>query len=287
MSDAETIRPCPLTGVAGNSDPTPYSKGEWRVVTCRETGFVYLENPPVYAALTDEFAWEKTFETEKKRRQRAEPVLSRISGALKWMRLNLKKPRLVRTAAHHIAELRRQLDVAEAFQMVDVGCGGGEKTAQIPDFLKARGRPAVTPIGVELSPILAEMAAERFAALGGRCVQSTAIEGMEKLDDDSVHLVILRSFLEHEVNPVGLLEAAQRKLMPGGRVIIKVPNFGSLNRRVRQQKWCGFRYPDHVNYFTPETLTATIERAGLAVRPRGWLDVMPTSDNMWFIAEKR
>ena len=247
---------------------------------------VYLENPPVYEALADEFAWEKTYSAEKKRRQQVEPVLSKISGVVKWMRRNLKKPRLIRTAAFHIGELRNLLQLQGSFHMVDVGCGGGEKTAQIPEFLASRGLPMVSPIGVEVSPVLARASAERFAPFGGRCVESTAIEGVEQLDNDSIHLVILSSFLEHEVNPVGLLDACRRKLVTGGRIIIKVPNYGSLNRKVRQQKWCGFRYPDHVNYFTPQTLEATIRKAGLSARPKGWLDTMPTSDNMWSIAEK-
>lgn len=257
------------------------------MVQCRETSLVYLENPPIYEALADEFAWEKTYAEEKQRRQKAEPIISRISGVVKWMRLNLKKPRLIRTAAAHIAELRQTLHLGGgAFHMVDVGCGGGEKTAQIPEFLSSRGLPTISPIGVEVSPVLARAAADRFAPYGGRCVESTAIEGLSQLEDASVHLVVLSSFLEHEINPVGLLEACRHKLVIGGRIIIKVPNFGSVNRRLRQQKWCGFRYPDHVNYFTPETLTATIQKAGLTLRPSGWLDMMPTSDNMWLIAER-
>ena len=86
--------------------------------------------------------------------------------------------------------------------------------------------------------------------------------------------------------PLALLEACRAKLVPGGRVIIKVPNFACWNRRVRGRRWCGFRYPDHVNYFTPATLTRLVEAAGLCVRSPGWRDRLPTSDNMWFVIER-
>lgn len=256
------------------------------MVECTETGMVFLENPPAYEQLADEFAWQKTYAEEKKRRTKAEPVLARVSGMVKWMRLNLKKPRLIRTAAHHIRELRAKQPKGAVFNLVDVGCGGGEKTAQIPEFLIAKGEASVSPIGVEVSEVLAAAAQRRFEPFGGRCIEQPAVEGMESIETDSVQLVILSSFLEHEINPVGLLAVSKRKLVEGGRVIIKVPNFGSLNRQFRKEKWCGFRYPDHVNYFTPQTLRATIEAAGLKMRKPGWLDIMPTSDNMWVIAEK-
>ena len=256
------------------------------MVECSETGMVYLENPPAYEQLVDEFAWQKTYEEERKRRTQAEPVLARVSGVFKWMRMNLKKPRLIRTAAKHIRELRATQPDEAVFHLVDVGCGGGEKTSEIPKFLIAHGEKSVSPIGVEVSPVLAAAAQARFEEFGGRCIECPAIEGVNLIADETVHLVILSSFLEHEINPVGLLEACKRKLVEGGRIIIKVPNFGSWNRRFRQEKWCGFRYPDHVNYFTPETLHAAIKAAGLTTRSSGWLDIMPTSDNMWVIAEK-
>jgi len=46
---------------------------------------------------------------------------------------------------------------------------------------------------------------------------------------------------------------------------VRVPNFASLNRRVIGKKWCGFRYPDHVNYFTPVSLRALVAKAGFTM----------------------
>jgi 2-polyprenyl-3-methyl-5-hydroxy-6-metoxy-1,4-benzoquinol methylase len=175
--------------------------------------------------------------------------------------------------------------VNEPLRFLDVGCGDGKKTVLIPEALHRRGEPLVRPVGIEVSKVQAMEAQERFATYGGECIKAPALEGMAQIGDGTINLIVLLSFLEHEMQPVELLRACAAKLAPGGRIIIKVPNFACWNRRVRQAKWCGFRYPDHVNYFTPATLESALQRAGLQRRPRGWLDQMPTSDNMWMIAE--
>jgi hypothetical protein len=82
-----------------------------------------------------------------------------------------------------------------------------------------------------------------------------------------------------------VLEETRRVMRPGARIIIKVPNYDSWNRRLRGAKWCGFRFPDHVNYFTPETMTRLVKKAGMRVVRFGMGDRMPTSDNMWLVVE--
>ncbi len=247
---------------------------------------VFLENPPTYDRLAEEFAWEKTYAAEKQRRRREEPVLSWISGIVKWMRLNLRRPHIVKTTLRHLRDLRRTMPGEEALRFLDVGCGDGKKTVQIPELMQQRGEEPVRPVGIEVSTAQAVEAQERFSAFEGECIAKAALDGMAEIEDRSIHLIVLLSFLEHEVQPVNLLKACGSKLVPGGRVIIKVPNFASWNRRIRRERWCGFRYPDHVNYFTPETLTRAVEAAGLRVRKPGWRDRLPTSDNMWFVVER-
>ena len=73
---------------------------------------------------------------------------------------------------------------------------------------------------------------------------------MKQFPDRYFTGILLRSFLEHETQPQALLAECARVLAPGGTVYVRVPNYGSLNRRLLGGKWCGFRHPDHVNYFT-------------------------------------
>jgi hypothetical protein len=98
--------------------------------------------------------------------------------------------------------------------------------------------------------------------------------------------MVMSSYLEHEPAPRPLLEAARRTMRPGAALIVKVPNFASWNRAARGPRWCGFRFPDHVNYFTPALLVRLLKDCGFDIRRFGPLDHIPTSDNMWLIAAR-
>jgi hypothetical protein len=74
-------------------------------------------------------------------------------------------------------------------------------------------------------------------------------------------------------------------LRPNGVAVIKVPNYVSWNRYLRGPKWCGFRFPDHVNYFTPATLRQMAEDIGYRVIIR-WQDRLPTDDNVWAVLQR-
>ena len=62
---------------------------------------------------------------------------------------------------------------------------------------------------------------------------------------------LVRSYLEHKMRPFDVLEETHRTLNEGGVALVKVPDFASINRMVLRKRWCGFRYPDDLIYFTP------------------------------------
>jgi hypothetical protein len=82
-----------------------------------------------------------------------------------------------------------------------------------------------------------------------------------------------------------LLRKLHRVLSQDGLVVLKVPNFACVNRLLRGGRWCGFRYPDHVNYFTPTTLRRLALESGFEVS-QGFLDCLPTSDTMYAVLRK-
>jgi len=88
----------------------------------------------------------------------------------------------------------------------------------------------------------------------------------------------MRSYLEHEKQPRLVLERAFHKLAPGGRIFIRLPDYGSLNRRLMGARWCGFRYPDHVNYFTNRSLRSLSEGLGYSYSRTNWYS--PFDDNI-------
>lgn len=270
----------PLTLNVTHVKETPYSKDEWHVVECLETGMVFLENPPDYVSFEETFAWEKQFEIEKARRQNAEPIRSKVSQFLKYLRTKLHSRESIEREAERLILGQKRKD---CLVVLDVGCGIGIKLQRICAFMQNTHDIKLQPIGIEISIQQAEQANYELSLVDGYCIQKTAIEGLQSTQDETFDLLILHSFLEHEINPLPLLEACRDKMVDSGQILIKVPNYDCINRKIRQEKWCGFRYPDHVNYFTPDTLKRIIEAAGLKCSE---LTAQPFNDNMWAVAEK-
>lgn len=275
----------PITNTETKTRLSKYSKDEWQLVECLETGIVYLENPPATSQLADEFAWEKTYAIEKKLRKEREPILSFVSGLVEMVRRRVNRRK--RVVALSIDLLRKQhRKHGQDLKMLDVGCGYGDKSEWILEQIRNKYEIGIVPCGLEISNELYREASKVFQGYGGNVIHGSAIEAIEEVPDSSMDLILICSFLEHEVNPLELLVKCREKLNESGYVVIKVPNYNCLNRIVRQGRWCGFRYPDHVNYFTPKTLRLIVERSGMEVARMSFFDRFPTNDNMYVIAKR-
>lgn len=264
------LRCCPICQCDNRDTPAHlYSRMPWNIKVCKKCGFIYLENPPKYEALSDELAWEKTWEAESIRRKTIHPTLKSLARSFRGI-LNhpLKKKKLIK----HI------LRYVQPGSILDVGCCGGHALEQLP--------AQFTPYGIEVSNELGRQANERYSARGGQAVTGAAISMTGHFAAGFFSGVIMSSFLEHEADVLGVLAAARHVMRPSARLIIKVPNFSCWNRSVTGKNWCGFRFPEHVNYFTPGMLRKALRVSGFHILRFGVLDRFPTSDTMWCIAER-
>jgi SAM-dependent methyltransferase len=146
--------------------------------------------------------------------------------------------------------------------------------------------PSFIPFGIEISLRLAAAADDAFRKRGGCVINAPCVDGLPRFGGGFFAAAALRSYLEHEAEPLRVLRNLSHVLAPGGVAVVKVPNFASINRRVMGKRWCGFRYPDHLNYFTPKTLAAMAAEAGFATG-FGMTGRIPTSDNIWAVLTKR
>ena len=235
----------------------------WTVVKCAACSFVYLPLAPTYEETQVEFEWDLSAREEKKRRKRERPVISWLDAKTRWRLHVFPRPETFRFIMEH---------VPAGGNVLDVGCGDGRQALRLGD--------AYTPFGVEISPQLGEAANAAFRALGGSAVSAPATEGVAQFDDAMFDGVMLNSYLEHELDPAGVLSALRPKLKPDGVIVLKVPNYGSWNAAVMKQNWCGVRLPDHVNYFTPRSLGAMAEALGYTVSFPATAN-LPTNDNFW------
>lgn len=264
------LRSCPLCDLDNSRSPAhAHSPAEWPLKRCAQCCFVYLERAAAYEEMAENFAWEKTSSAETARRTSAEPIKQKVSDSLKRLRRDVFKRR-------KLGNLLRAYIAPGA--VADIGCGSGKGLQQLPDIY--------TPVGLEISRALAAQAQRRLAQRGGRVFAGDALSGLRSLGAGELSGILMSAFLEHEIQPRALLTEAHRTLQPRGRIIIKVPNFASWNRAIRGARWCGYRFPDHVNYFTPRSLTRLARETGFRVlRCHPW-DRLPTSDNLWMVLEK-
>jgi SAM-dependent methyltransferase len=233
------LRPCPACGSDAATQLHAYSQGDWHVATCDDCDLTYLRNPVPYKALEEDFAWEKTYEEKKG-----------ASGGSTGLSPTIRRLRKMLGLTHK----GQQAKMGTWFNngaVLDIGCGN---LNNVPE--------PMTPYGIELSRTLHAHAEKAMRARGGYCVHGAGAEAIWDFDANMFDGVVMHSYLEHEVDLMGVLRGVFRALKPGGAAFVRVPNFGSLNRHVIGPKWCGFRYPDHVTYFTLPTLRATAKRAG-------------------------
>jgi SAM-dependent methyltransferase len=254
LKNVET-RCCEVCGSAETRPLPQFTVSEWPVVACAGCGFVYLHKVPGLDALVETYAWEKTFAEERQRR--AKRSWNKLDQATRW-RLQLGK--------RQDAVLRAS-SIGQSGNVLDIGCGG---SCRLP--------AGVTPFGIEISAALAEKADPLFRARGGYVVAASGVDGLDRFEDNFFSAILMRSYLEHEQYPRRVLSKAFAKLKPGGRIAVRLPNFGSLNRRVMGVKWCGFRFPDHVNYFSEASLKALTTSIGFRYRRRNRLSVF--DDNL-------
>ncbi len=264
------FRNCPYCGNNNaNTKPTEFGNGSWTIKACSSCNFVYIETTPVYESLSEDFAWEKTSVAEKARKVSKEPIRQFISEQLKSFRRSfLKRNKLPELIQKYFAK----------GNILDIGCAEGGLLANLDQIH--------IPHGIEISKNLAQKANEQVKLRGGYVVHNDALSGLKELPSNYLSGVILSAFLEHEINPREVLKEIYRTLTPSGSCIIKVPNFASINRLVRGKKWCGFRLPDHVNYFTPTNLVGMCQGVGFYIRQFKFSDRLPISDNMWIVVQK-
>ena len=137
-------------------------------------------------------------------------------------------------------------------RILDVGCASGA-------FLRAMLAHGWSGEGVEPSTVQFALAEE---ALAGRCrlhqcsLQEAKLEG--RFD-----VVSLWDVLEHVTDPLCFLRDCRERLVPGGLIVLNVPDLDSIQARLLGRRW-PLLLAEHLNYFNLGSLRQCAERAGLA-----------------------
>jgi SAM-dependent methyltransferase len=169
-------------------------------------------------------------------------------------------------ARRHVSFLSRELP--RGARILDVGCGRGVILGALAD----RGFEAH---GFEISADAARGADGRAHI---RIADELAEVGYPDAHFDGV---ILWHVIEHVRDPAGALAEIARVLKPGGRLVVAVPNFSSIQARWAGPAWFHLDLPRHLYHFPLGALRALLRRTGFEIRsehhfslrqnPFGWI----------------
>lgn len=154
-------------------------------------------------------------------------------------------------------------------RLLDVGCGRG----LLPHLMARRGWDAH---GLELSETAAAHAREVLGVpvFVGR-IEETPWE------NGSFEAIVFWHVLEHLRDPRSALRRAFDLLVPGGLLVIAVPNFESLQARAGSRGWFHLDVPRHYHHFGLGVLRRLLDQEGFDVdrvshfafeqNPYGWI----------------
>jgi SAM-dependent methyltransferase len=138
-------------------------------------------------------------------------------------------------------------------RLLDFGCGGGS-------FLQRMHRQGWQVTGLDVS---AAAVGHVRDGLGLRALLGSLPH--PDLRPATFDVITMWHSLEHVHRPMTVLEEAHRLLVPGGQLLVAVPNIDSLPFRWFGAAWSGLDLPRHLTHFAPWTLHLMLENVGFAV----------------------
>ncbi|MDO8847903.1 MAG: methyltransferase domain-containing protein [Coriobacteriia bacterium] len=175
---------------------------------------------------------------------------------------------------------------------LDVGCGFG-------GLLIALGATGAELHGVDLAESRLQRASQNIAAHGSRATLHAGSATALPFAREMFSAVCLSEVLEHIPEPDAAIAEARRILVPGGRLVVTVPN--QENIRMVTCMHCGEASPlnGHLHSFDCAALAARMEAHGLRVtecrptylrvnaRPFGGLALRPLPAKAWVALDRR
>jgi SAM-dependent methyltransferase len=210
----------------------------YEVIACEFCGFAHVQPMP------DKEHFEKLYREEFYQELQASYIEEATEDRDWW---SMSYDDRLAVLQEHLPASRRRI--------LDIGSGPG-------DFLERALLQGWTPIGVEPSPVAATHSRARHLTIVNDFFDARLAK--ELTEFDAIHM---GNMLEHVPDAPAMLDAAIQSLGKGGLIQICVPNdYSALQdtlRRVQDFRPWWVAPPQHLNYFTFDTLENLLRRHGL------------------------
>jgi len=227
------MTPCP---VCRSSDMFALHTFEpFKVVSCRNCGLIYL-NPRM-----KESAMMKVY-------QENEYFSDSGDSGYQYVNYASQEESMRMTFRRFLKELKK-FGITSG-RLLELGCGYGY-------FLDEAKHCFSYLAGTELS----QDAGDNARKISGADVY---IGDVSSLPNElcGFDLIVSINVIEHIYSPAEFILSLKKRLREGGRILIATPDIGSIWYKIMQRRWSSFKIPEHVVYYTKNTLTSLLLRAG-------------------------
>ena len=224
---------CPLCSGPPGSCRADF--GEYQVIECARCG--QLSTSPFPSPDTLRALYDTGYYSSPSAARFRVGAAERIVRFFRWRRATM---------------LKRRMRGVRGRRVLDVGCGRGDTLAWLQ-------RWGADVHGTQVSRTAAQVARD----LIGHDRVFVGELADARYPDASFDCVTVWHVLEHVAEPLSLLEEIRRILRPNGFAYIEVPNAGGWAARRFGHHWLAYDVPKHLFHFSPATLEALADRAGL------------------------
>lgn len=209
----------------------------FRFVRCDDCGLVYI-NPRVAPADIGMFYGEDYLPHVGER------AWGRFASVVRAWQADVDRQR--------VRLVRRTSGIGVKSAALDIGCGR-------PTFLRAlRDATSCQAVGIDVTD-----AGWTGARWPGLTLHRGSVASFTP--ERSFDVITMWHALEHEPRPREVLSKLSSWAHAGSALVVEVPDFASMGRRMQGGTWGGFHTPRHYTMFTAETLGQLVAKCGWVV----------------------
>jgi 2-polyprenyl-3-methyl-5-hydroxy-6-metoxy-1,4-benzoquinol methylase len=256
-----------------NSSELLFEKNSWKIVRCRNCGFIYTNPIPTRKSLNEFYSSGIRISRRDKDPETMAKLLDDATAGPPAKLKPIKKP-TARIWVRRARLLRWRRHIPTRGRLLDVGCAQGHLVLAA----NATGLWDCYGADIQFHKLRQIHMSDPHAKA---CLAAVDELSFKK---DSFDVVTMTHVLEHMFDPLFTLHELSRIMRPNGVLVITVPNIGHPIAKLLGPKWKSVNPPGHLWYFAHQTLERLVEKAGMAVTGK---QLSLLSPNMTVFACKR